>query len=268
MIGKLFRGTVMAAMLPTAIMGARAAEPPKLYAATAESGGYEAGCVRYVPEVIRSTKHHLLRFAFINECGREILVRIGTQFATREGGWGRMVRLKPGVTLKKTWRVVNPAAFAWPEGVQIVAISGDIKSVKDAYPVAAAGPNQTVDVDVEVIVPVTAGRHSANFRLRDPQGNYAWESDFGSYYRRLRERLQLSEKSEIKPGASGENCLDLTLAYPDPQTHKTRREVWCFAPDSWLLLRMTAFEDGRQVESAEFRDYKENTGIKDSFFDL
>lgn len=105
-------------------------------------------------------------------------------------------------------------------------------------------------------------------RLRDPQGNYAWESDFGSYYRRLRERLQLSEYAEIKPGASGENHLELCLTYADPQTHKPRREVWHFAPDSWVLLRMTAFEDGRQVETAEFREFKENVGIKDSFFDL
>lgn len=142
MIGKLFRGAVMAAMLPAAIMGARAAEPPKLYAATAESGGYEAGCVRYVPEVIRSTKQHLLRFAFINECGREILVRIGTQFATREGGWGRMVRLKPGVTLQGAGQVGNWTGIDWLRGRQLFTVMQAETADRDRWPsLAGCKPN-------------------------------------------------------------------------------------------------------------------------------
>jgi len=121
-LGQVLRGAVAAAALSAAATEAGAAQPPKLHAATAESGGYKAGCVRYVPEIDRSTDHHVLRFAFFNECGRKILVRIGKQYSTSEGGWGQVVGLDPGATLQGKGRAGNWMTIDWQKGRQLFTV--------------------------------------------------------------------------------------------------------------------------------------------------
>jgi len=100
MIGRLAI-VVGAVALPIAgMVGIAVAAPPpdQRIATTAESGGRDAGCVRYTPVIDRTGKHHWLEVTFTNDCGRPVVVSIGSQMGTREGGWSRPRTLKPGET--------------------------------------------------------------------------------------------------------------------------------------------------------------------------
>ena len=125
MISDLVRGGAAAAVLFAAVTQACAAAtapPNQLYAATVESGGYKAGCVRFVPTVDRSGQFHVVQFGFFNECGRKILVRIGKQYGTDEGGWGQVVSLDPGAALQGKGHAGNWIAIDQREGRQLFTV--------------------------------------------------------------------------------------------------------------------------------------------------
>jgi hypothetical protein len=72
---------------------------PTGYSVTAESGARTRGCVKYTSEIVPAKKGRILRFAFTNECGRDVYVMLGFQVGTRVGGWRAPVRLRADETL-------------------------------------------------------------------------------------------------------------------------------------------------------------------------
>lgn len=103
-------------------------------------------------------------------------------------------------------------------------------------------------------------------RLRDSRGDYAWQSDWGTACHKLRECLHSSEKSECRVLSDGHE--EITCTYPDPISHVERREVWTFDSSGPYLLERDAYENGTRVEHVTYRDWKENLGLRVSFFDL
>jgi outer membrane lipoprotein-sorting protein len=105
-------------------------------------------------------------------------------------------------------------------------------------------------------------------RLRSVRGTYGWEADFGTYCRKLRERLRLTEKPDVRALPGAERHIQITLNYQNPADKQSRREIWTIDSGEWLLTAVDAYENGTPVERVQFRDYRENTGLKDGFFNL
>lgn len=119
-----------------------------------------------------------------------------------------------------------------------------------------------------ILKPIVTTMKKTDSRLKDPRGSYAWESDFGTYYRKLREKLGTAEKAEVKPMPGAADRLLMEITYRDPERNRRVNEVWTIDSANWLLLKDEAYEEDRQVARIEFREYRENTGLKEDFFDL
>lgn len=119
-----------------------------------------------------------------------------------------------------------------------------------------------------LLKPIVTTMKKTDSRLKDPRGSYAWESDFGTYYRKVREKLAAAEKAEVKPVPGSPDRLVMEITYRDPEHSRRLYEVWTVDSANWLLLKDDLYEDDRQVARVEFRDYRENTGLKEEFFDL
>lgn len=110
------------------------AAPDRVYVTTAESGGREGGCVSYSTERVASGKNYSLRFAFLNECGRDVWVKIGTQFGNSHGGWHPPRRLKAGESLAGPGKSGNWIGIDWLPGRQRFVIMQAELANRDGYP--------------------------------------------------------------------------------------------------------------------------------------
>jgi len=76
----------------------------------------------------------------------------------------------PGQTLIKTWRVENTGKTDWPEGSKLIFLRGDRSmSTEEEFPVAACKAGQSIEVSAVIVTPTQQGRHTAVFRLADPE---------------------------------------------------------------------------------------------------
>jgi len=119
-----------------------------------------------------------------------------------------------------------------------------------------------------LLKPIVTTMKKTDSRLKDPRGSYAWESDFGTYYRRLREKLAAAEKAEVKPAPGEPDRLIMEVTYRDSERNRRLYEVLTIDSANWLLLKHDIYENDRQVAGVEFCEYRENTGLKEEFFDL
>jgi peptidoglycan hydrolase-like protein with peptidoglycan-binding domain len=71
----------------------------------------------------------------------------------------------PGHGFTKTWKLRNDGENAWPETTALVFVKGDRLHQEDVQPVGKVEPGQEIDVSVEMIAPVPAGRYVSFWRL-------------------------------------------------------------------------------------------------------
>lgn len=110
---------------------------------------------------------------------------------------------------------------------------------------------------------VTTSMSREDRRLRTPRGGYPWDSCLERQYQFLRERLQLSKETRVRPAGSDPR-MELELTYRDPSQGAMLREVWMIDTREWLLVGRDLFEDGKQVERIRYRDFRLNPGLKES----
>eukprot|EP00808_Paulinella_micropora_P020279 g73253.t1 len=80
-------------------------------------------------------------------------------------------KCKTGEKMHKMWKVRNPAKHTWPEGTCLVYVEGEVKAaVEKEIKVALAKYDETVEVGVDILAPLTSGYKTGTFRLRDNKG--------------------------------------------------------------------------------------------------
>lgn len=100
-------------------------------------------------------------------------------------------------------------------------------------------------------------------RLRDDDGSYAWQCDFGCELNKLREHVHAAKSCTAAP--MGEGKEQLTVVY-DAQG-KQIKEVWQFDTQHDVVLGHETYEGGTLTDRVAIHDYRENTGLSDGFFD-
>ncbi len=77
----------------------------------------------------------------------------------------------PGTFFHKTWRVRNTGDCTWPEGTELVHISGDMLPGPSQVPVAPTGPGSEVDIAVNLQAPPRPGKYASFWRLQMAGGH-------------------------------------------------------------------------------------------------
>jgi len=75
--------------------------------------------------------------------------------------------VQPGEIVRKTWRVRNDGAAAWPAGVVLASAGGDQltdPNKKEPAPVLLAGDE--ADITVQLVAPEASGRFKSFFRMQ------------------------------------------------------------------------------------------------------
>ena len=99
-------------------------------------------------------------------------------------------------------------------------------------------------------------------RLRDAQGDYAWQSDFATQCKLLHTELQSPEKAEAMETPDG---MQLEVVSHDSRFKGPRKDIWVF-DSNWVPVRHETFDGGTMLDKTVYHDFKENQGLKDSFF--
>jgi hypothetical protein len=78
----------------------------------------------------------------------------------------------PGDVFTKTWRLKNTGSCTWTSGYDLVFDHGDQMGAPAAVQLTSGtvGPNQTLDVSVQLTAPGSEGGYKGYFKLRNPQG--------------------------------------------------------------------------------------------------
>jgi outer membrane lipoprotein-sorting protein len=105
-------------------------------------------------------------------------------------------------------------------------------------------------------------------KLRGPRGGYAWDSEFGSQYRKLRQNLARADKPEVAEVAGMPDLVQLKLTYQDADRKAPTTETWTIDTKQWVVTQMDVTEDGKLVEHTAYKEYKENAGLMPKFFEL
>lgn len=111
-------------------------------------------------------------------------------------------RLSPGQKFTKTWRLRNSGAVAWGAGYRLVCAGDNPLGGPAAWPLPPTEPGEEVDVSIEGVAPVTAGRHRATWQAQSPGG-----APFGD--------LLPVEVEVIRPGALDDASFLSDVTYPD-----------------------------------------------------
>lgn len=79
--------------------------------------------------------------------------------------------IKAGSSFVKSWKLKNCGATAWPEGTQLIFVAGDRLSDVTSVPVPySVGPDEEIELSVEMTAPKEMGRFVSNWRLCAPGG--------------------------------------------------------------------------------------------------
>lgn len=80
-------------------------------------------------------------------------------------------KMAAGETFTKIWRVVNVGTCTWTTEYDVVFFSGELMGASPSQPLTAAvAPNQSVDLSVDMVAPLTSGTYQGNWKLRDAGG--------------------------------------------------------------------------------------------------
>ena len=81
-------------------------------------------------------------------------------------------QLMANSTFVKTWRIQNSGTCTWDGRYQLVHVGGPTLGavVESLAMPAVVAPNQTIDLSVTMLAPVTSGSYQSNWKLLSPQG--------------------------------------------------------------------------------------------------
>jgi uncharacterized protein YkwD len=78
-------------------------------------------------------------------------------------------RLEPGEQFTKTWKLQNTGSCTWT-GYTVAFLSGDDLGAPNSVPVPETDVSSTVDVSMDLTAPTEDGAYTANFELRNAEG--------------------------------------------------------------------------------------------------
>jgi len=73
-------------------------------------------------------------------------------------------------TFTKTWRIANNGTCVWGPGYTLTHYSDERMDAPDSIPLNIAHPGENLDISVDLTAPNSAGRHQANFVIKNPEG--------------------------------------------------------------------------------------------------
>jgi hypothetical protein len=103
--------------------------------------------------------------------------------------------------------------------------------------------------------------------LRSLRGQPAWELDFGSFLRAMRDRMALPGSAAVihEPTATEPHLL-LEVRYRPPGSDRFLRDVWAVDLGEWLLAWGDVFDGQTRVDHVEFSQIRVDQGTKASWF--
>jgi hypothetical protein len=76
----------------------------------------------------------------------------------------------PGTPFDKTWRIQNTGTCTWDTTYQYRLIGGDALAGQNFNLPKAIKPNDTIDLTVKLVAPMTAGKYRGQWRIHAPDG--------------------------------------------------------------------------------------------------
>jgi len=76
--------------------------------------------------------------------------------------------------IRKTWRVKNIGACAWPDGCILMYSSGDKVFEAREFITKTVHPGDEIDLSIDVTTPARGGRYTTFFRMMTPNGKQAF----------------------------------------------------------------------------------------------
>ncbi len=80
--------------------------------------------------------------------------------------------MKPGQAFRKTWKLLNSGETEWGAGYALAFVLDQQMGAPDSVPLPAAKPGDEVDVSVDFVAPMVAGKARSTWRPRDPNGDF------------------------------------------------------------------------------------------------
>jgi len=112
---------------------------------------------------------------------------------------------------------------------------------------------------------VTADLKPTDKRIRNLRGVCITHLQWENFYETFRERASRPGAKmtlQSRPGSP----YEVALTYPEGS--HSMREVFLIDPKEWVLLEGVMWEDGAQVSSVHFRDFRFDIGAEEKFFKL
>ena len=85
-------------------------------------------------------------------------------------------RMNQGDGFRKTWRVKNTGSCTWNSNYSFVFVSGAQMSGRNINIPGVVGPNQTIDLSVDMMAPYADGIYQGYWQMRSPEGKYFGET--------------------------------------------------------------------------------------------
>jgi hypothetical protein len=118
-----------------------------------------------------------------------------------------------------------------------------------------------------LLKPIVVRLSATDRRLRSIRGVPVTEMDWGSFYRKCRERCaRPGARVQVTAPASADAPYELTVSYTEAQ--QPMREVYRIDPQRWVLLEGDVFEGETRVDHVRFYEIKLDTGVRDGWFKL
>lgn len=79
--------------------------------------------------------------------------------------------ITPGASVVKRWRMRNDGRHAWPVGTRLANVGAELLGAPaEGLPVPPVAPGDTIDIELRLVAPPSAGRHVGYWRLVTPDG--------------------------------------------------------------------------------------------------
>lgn len=80
--------------------------------------------------------------------------------------------IRAGTRFEKTWAVRNTGSIRWETGYELAFAGGAEMSQASRVAVGEVGPQEVVNVSVNMTAPEAGGRHIGRWRMRNPRGEF------------------------------------------------------------------------------------------------
>jgi len=80
--------------------------------------------------------------------------------------------LAAGTRFTKVWRVRNSGTQTWPKDIRLVHVSGPALAANGVVPVMSIGPQEALDIQIDMCSPDTIGRCVSHWRLSSSDGSF------------------------------------------------------------------------------------------------